>query len=62
MLQIVKGYEKIVNNKKVAIVELEDDTVWYLRDYEYVDWDEFNETSHEELNECGWLNLELIKL
>lgn len=55
MLNITKGYEKIVNNEKVAIVELEDFTVWHLKDYMYVDWDEFTETTHEELMECGWV-------
>jgi len=54
MLQITNGYEKIVNNEKVAIVELADSTVWHLREYMYVDWDEFTETTHEELRECGW--------
>ena len=59
MLQITKGYEKIVNygkgTTKVAIVELEDSTVWHLKEYMYVDWDEFTETTHEELEECGWI-------
>ena len=54
MLQITNGHEKIVNNEKVAIVTLEDNTVWHLTDYMYVDWDEFTETTHEELEECGW--------
>ena len=54
MLQITNGHEKIVNNEKVAIVTLEDNTVWHLKDYMYVDWDEFTETTHEELEECGW--------
>ena len=55
MLQITNGYEKIVNNEKVAIVELDDSTVWHLKDYMYVDWDEFTETTHDELMECGWV-------
>ena len=55
MLQITNGYEKIINNDKVAIVELDDSTVWHLKDYMYVDWDEFTETTHEELRECGWI-------
>ena len=55
MLQITNGHEKIVNNEKVAIVELEDFTVWHLKDYMYVDWDEFTETTHDELMECGWV-------
>ncbi len=55
MLQITNGHEKIVNNEKVAIVELADSTVWHLKDYMYVDWDEFTETTHEELRECGWV-------
>ena len=55
MLQITKGYEKLVNNEKVAIVTLEDNTVWNLTEYMYVDWDEFTETTHEELEECGWV-------
>ena len=55
MLQITNGHEKIVNNEKVAIVELEDSTVWHLKDYMYVDWDEFTETTHDELMECGWI-------
>ena len=54
MLKITNGHEKIVNNEKVAIVTLEDNTVWHLTDYMYVDWDEFTETTHEELEECGW--------
>ena len=56
MLQITKGYEKLINNEKVAIVTLEDNTVWHLKDYMYVDWDEFTETTHAELIECGWEN------
>ena len=55
MLQITKGYEKLVNNEKVAIVTLEDNTTWNLTEYMYVDWDEFTETTHEELEECGWV-------
>ena len=55
MLQITKGYEKLVNNEKVAIVTLEDNTTWNLTEYMYVDWDEFTETTHEELYECGWV-------
>ena len=30
MLQITKGYEKLINNEKVAIVTLEDNTVWHF--------------------------------
>ena len=55
MLQITKGYEKLVNNEKVAIVTLEDNTTWNLTEYMYVDWDEFTETTHEELQETAWL-------
>ena len=55
MLQITKGYEKLVNKEKVAIVTLEDNTTWNLTEYMYVDWDEFTETTHEELEECGWV-------
>ena len=56
MLQITKGGETINNNnEKVATVTLEDFTVWNLKDYMYVDWDEFTETTHEELYECGWV-------
>ena len=54
MLQITKGHEKILNNEKVAIVELEDNTVWQLTEAVIMDWDEFTETTHEELIECGW--------
>ena len=56
MLQITKGGETINNNnEKVATVTLEDCTVWKLKDYMYVDWDEFTETTHDELEECGWI-------
>lgn len=56
MLQITKGGETInENNEKVASVTLEDNTVWNLTEYMYVDWDEFTETTHEELEECGWV-------
>ena len=56
MLKITKGGETINNNnEKVATVTLEDCTVWKLKDYMYVDWDEFTETTHEELEECGWV-------
>ena len=54
MLQIINGYEKLVNNEKVATVTLEDNTVWHLKDYMYVDFEAFTETTHEELIECGW--------
>ena len=55
MLKITKGGETINNNnEKVATITLEDCTVWNLKDYMYVDWDEFTETTHEELYECGW--------
>ena len=56
MLKITKGGETINNNnEKVATITLEDCTVWNLKDYMYVDWDEFTETTHEELYECGWV-------
>ena len=55
MLKIKDGYEKLIRNEKVAIVTLEDNTVWHLTDYMYVDWDEFTETTHDELMECGWI-------
>ncbi len=56
MLKITKGGETINNNnEKVAKITLEDFTVWNLKDYMYVDWDEFTETTHEELYECGWV-------
>ena len=56
MLKITKGGETINNNnEKVATVTLEDCTVWNLKDYMYVDWDEFTQTTHEELEECGWV-------
>ena len=56
MLQITKGGETInENNEKVASVTLEDNTTWNLTEYMYVDWDEFTETTHEELEECGWV-------
>ena len=56
MLKITKGGETInENNEKVASVTLEDNTVWNLTEYMYVDWDEFTETTHEELEECGWV-------
>ena len=56
MLKITKGGETInENNEKVATVTLEDNTVWNLTEYMYVDWDEFTETTHEELEECGWV-------
>ena len=48
MLKIKDGYEKLIRNEKVAIVTLEDNTVWHLTNYMYVDWDEFTETTHEE--------------
>ena len=55
MLKITKGGETInENNEKVATVTLEDCTVWNLKDYMYVEWDEFTHTTHEELYECGW--------
>ena len=55
MLKITKGGEHINRiNKKVATVTLEDNTVWKLTDYMYVDWDEFTQTTHKELYECGW--------
>ncbi len=57
MLKITKGGETINNNnEKVATITLEDCTVWNLKDYMYVDWDEFTETTHAELIECGWEN------
>ena len=56
MLQITKGGETINNNnEKVATITLEDCSVWNLTEYMYVDWDEFTETTHEELYECGWV-------
>ena len=56
MLQITKGGETInENNEKGATFTLEDNTVWNLTEYMYVDWDEFTETTHEELEECGWV-------
>ena len=56
MLKITKGGETINNNnEKVATITLEDCTIWNLKDYMYVDWDEFTETTHEELYECGWV-------
>jgi|TARA_B100000085_G_scaffold152651_1_gene138719 hypothetical protein len=61
MLKIKDGYEKLFNNEKVAIVTLEDNTVWHLTDYMYVDWDEFTETTHEELIECGWRHFLTIR-
>ena len=61
MLKIIDGYEKLFNNEKVAIVTLEDNTVWHLTDYMYVDWDEFTETTHEELIECGWVNFLTVR-
>ena len=55
MLKITKGGETInKNNEKVATITLEDCSVWNLTEYMYVDWDEFTETTHEELYECGW--------
>ena len=61
MLKIKDGYEKLIRNEKVAIVTLEDNTVWHLTDYMYVDWDEFTETTHEELIECGWRHFLTIR-
>jgi len=56
MLKIIKGGETInTNNEKVASVTLEDGSVYTLTEYMYVDWDEFTETTHEELIECGWV-------
>ena len=56
MLKITKGGETInENNEKVASVTLEDNTTWNLTEYMYVEWDEFTETTHEELEECGWV-------
>ena len=56
MLKITKGGETINNNnEKVATITLEDCTTWNLTEYMYVDWDEFTETTHEELYECGWV-------
>lgn len=56
MLKITKGGETInENNEKVASVTLEDNTVWNLTEYMYVEWDEFTHTTHEELEECGWV-------
>ena len=56
MLKITKGGETINNNnEKVATITLEDCSVWNLTEYMYVDWDEFTETTHEELFECGWV-------
>ncbi len=56
MLKITKGGETINNNnEKVATITLEDYSVWNLTEYMYVDWDEFTETTHEELYECGWV-------
>ena len=56
MLKITKGRETINNNnEKVATITLEDCSVWNLTEYMYVDWDEFTETTHEELYECGWV-------
>ena len=56
MLKITKGGETINNNnEKVAKITLEDNTTWNLTEYMYVDWDEFTETTHEELYECGWV-------
>ena len=56
MLKITKGGETINNNnEKVATITLEDCSVWNLTEYMYVDWDEFTETTHEELYECGWV-------
>ena len=55
MLKIIKGGETInTNNEKVASVTLEDGSVYTLTEYMYVDWDEFTETTHAELIECGW--------
>ena len=56
MLKITQGGETINNNnEKVAKITLEDCSVWNLTEYMYVDWDEFTETTHEELYECGWV-------
>ena len=56
MLKITQGGETINNNnEKVATITLEDCSVWNLTEYMYVDWDEFTETTHEELYECGWV-------
>ena len=56
MLKITQGGETINNNnEKVAKITLEDNTTWNLTEYMYVDWDEFTETTHEELYECGWV-------
>ena len=56
MLKITKGGETINNNnEKVATITLEDCSVWNLTEYMYVDWDEFTQTTHEELYECGWV-------
>ena len=56
MLKITIGGETINNNnEKVATITLEDCSVWNLTEYMYVDWDEFTETTHEELYECGWV-------
>ena len=56
MLKITKGGETINNNnEKVATITLEGCSVWNLTEYMYVDWDEFTETTHEELYECGWV-------
>ena len=50
MLKITKGGETInENNEKVATVTLEDCTVWNLKDYMYVDWDEFTPVSYTHL-------------
>ena len=63
MLKIIEGGEHInKNNEKVAQVTLEDKTVWTLTDYMYVDWDEFTQTTHEELIECGWEKRNLTTL
>ena len=56
MLKITKGGETINNNnEKVATITLEDCSVWNLTEYMYVEWDEFTETTHEELYEWGWV-------
>ena len=56
MLKITKGGETINNNnEKVATITLEDCTTWNLTEYMYVDWDEFTQTTHEELYESGWV-------
>ena len=54
-ITIVQSKQVVVNNRKVCTITLSDSTVWELKDYMFVDLEEFSEDmEHSMLEAAGW--------